>query len=506
MATLVSTGQITIVDNNDAKPLTAFITSSNGVQQIYTKDESTISWLPDWSSGGVTLTAKVYVGTTSGATDVTGQLTSRYWYSTATDAPGSAITGTSANISTNAFLTANFVSGTFTATHNSGGSTLQILANIKDTVPGCMVYFEGLYTDPSTGLVSKIIASINLSVVKTGTNAVFINVRGGHTIEQSNNSNQATTAIAADLVRSSGIDTSGVTYAFYEAGGATQILNNGTFTPKYGRKSTSGNAPTSSYTEIGTGLGTNTNNTLVIGETAIVDIGVFRVDVTDADSKVYTAFFSVYDVNDPYETIIYSSTGDKLQNGGGTTSLTPYVYNGGDALAGGDYTNWAFRWKIFDKDGRAAGFVDTAKIATAGGAPITTCTTGASAVITYTGTSYAFTAGMLVKVVPPSFSAGAPAAYFYEVASSVANAVTIRAITTNTQFSNNTGNTVYPAATGNPTYFANNGSKLFGCTGTGTADGTNNGTRLTAAQASITVTGDDIDVKGRILVEASKPI
>ena len=76
MATLVSTGQITIVDNNDAKPITAFITSNAPLQQTYTKDESSVTYVPNWASTPITLTAKVYVGST---VDSASTLTNKKW-------------------------------------------------------------------------------------------------------------------------------------------------------------------------------------------------------------------------------------------------------------------------------------------------------------------------------------------------------------------------------------------------------------------------------------------
>ena len=83
MPTLVSTGQITIVDNNDAKPLTAYITATPSIQQIFSKDESTQSFLPDWytanTNTGIQLSPKVYVGSTTGATEVTAILTNKRW-------------------------------------------------------------------------------------------------------------------------------------------------------------------------------------------------------------------------------------------------------------------------------------------------------------------------------------------------------------------------------------------------------------------------------------------
>ena len=71
MATLVSTGQITLVDNNDARPITAYLTANPGPQQVYTKDESSIAWLPDWTTAnanvGMRIAARVFVGSTNAA-------------------------------------------------------------------------------------------------------------------------------------------------------------------------------------------------------------------------------------------------------------------------------------------------------------------------------------------------------------------------------------------------------------------------------------------------------
>ena len=120
-----------------------------------------------------------------------------------------------------------------------------------------------------------------------------------------------------------------------------------------------------------------------------------------------------------------------------------------------------------------------------GGAPITANTTGTSATFTYTGTSYAFAAGDIVKAVNP-----AGAASFFEVASSVANVVTIRTPITNTwlNFTN------FPAPSAITDYV---GGKLYGCTA--------GGTRSTAASASFVLTGDDIDAKSVIVCDATRP-
>lgn len=490
MPTLVSTGQITIVDTNDARPLTAYITANPGVQQIYSKDNDTVSYTPSWftanSSTGVQLSAKVYVGTTGGATDVTTVLTNRKFCFTQ---GGTAIT--------NATTSTDFVNDSdgalstpFTVVHDGTNSYIRIKGNLKTTVGQELIFFEGDYTDPVTGLVSHVIASISLSSVATGTNAVYVNFRGNNIIEEATGSTKNVVAMTADLVRSSGVDTSNLTYKWYEANGATQIT---TSTPsvatKYGFKTTAaGTSPTASTSDLNVNIPTatgNAHNTIVVSENAVTDIGVYKVTITDSiDSRTWEGWFTIFDVSDPYDVRVISSTGDKLQNGQGSTSLTPTVYNGSNAVS--DLTGWSFTWYFYDKNGKRGAFVDTSKISVAGGAPITANTTGTSATITYSGTSYAFTAGMIVKAVKPNGDA-----FFYEVASSTTNVVTIRTPSTNTWLS--FANFAAPSSTAD---FV--GGNLFGCTNSP-------GTRTTSGATAITVTGDEIDAKGTILVEANRP-
>ena len=481
---IVTTGQITIVDNNDARPLTAYITATPGTQQIYTKDESAIAYLPDWTSGaGLVLTARVFAGGPGAAVDVTGQLTNRKW---STDL-STALTGTAAAISTAATLNAIFVStGNFTVLHNAGGSTLTIKANMMDSVSQGVLYFEGDYTDPTTGLVSKIIAQISLGMVKTGTNAVYILTRGTSAIEQATGTVKNVAVIATDLVRAAGVDTTGVTYKFYENNGATQITN--AMATKYGMKTTSASVqPSGTPAEVGVGLPASgawsTSNTLVIHETAVNDMGVYRVEAKDSDGTIYQGYFTIYDASDPYSLNVISSAGDKLQNGVGLTSLTPEVFYGSTKVA--SLTGWTFAWTFYNRDGKRGAFVDTTRTAVAGGRTITTHTTGAATAFTYSGAAITFSAGDIIKTVTPGGIES-----FYEVASATGNTVTIRAGSTN----NWLNFTDFPAPVASQ---FTNGS-LFVCR-------TGGGQATTTAGAALTVTGDEVDVKARIFVEANRP-
>lgn len=466
MATIVSTGQITIVDNNDARPITAFITASNGTQQVFSKDESTVTYTPNWSTANNTLSAKVYVGGTSAASEVAAQLSNKKWSNDLGTSIGS-------------------------------GTTLVVNTNLDPVVAVQKVYyFEGDYTDPVTGLVSHIIAQITLGVVKTGTNAVYLLTRGTSAIQQSDTAVKNVAVICADLIRAAGVDTSGITYKFYEANGATQIIN--TMTTKYGLKTTAaGASPVGLSTDIGVNLPASgvwsSYNTLVIHESAVPDIAVLRVEAKDADGTIYQAYFTIYDVSDPYDVKLVSTAGDKLQNGIGSTNVYPTIYNGSVMLTEANTAAWIFLWYLYDKDGNRCGFVDTTRTAVAGGRNIASNTVGPGSVISYDGAAITFAAGDMVKLVMPNGTAK-----YYEVASGTTNAnLTLRAATVSTFL-----NTPFPAASITANQFA--GGKLFVCKGTGATAGTQS-TTGSGSGSFITVTGDEIDSKGSIVCEASRP-
>jgi hypothetical protein len=465
---IVSTGQITIVDNNDARPITAYIVASNGVQQIYTKDESTVTSTPNWTTTPNTLTAKVYVGGPAGGVDVTSTLTSKRW-------------------------SADSVS----STSLGSGTSLTINTNLDPfTAPQKVYFFEGDYTDPTTGLVSHVIAQISLSVVKTGTNAVYLLSRGNSAILESDTATKNVAVISVDLVRAAGVDTSGITYQFYESNGGTQITT--AQSAKYGMKTIlPANQPIGSSTDIGQNLPASgawsTHNTLVIHESAVADIGVFRAVAKDAEDNSYQCYFTIYDVSDPYETKIISTAGDKLQNGVGSTNLYPQVYNGSTLLTVANTSAWSFVWTFFDGvTGTRAGFIDVTKTAVPGGRDITANTAGAGSVITYSGAAITFAAGDMVKIVKNGL------AKYYEVASGTTNSnLTLRTATVSTFL--------------NPTWAASSitanefvGGKLFACSGNGATAGQKTSTGTGSANY-ITVTGDDIDGKGNIVVESIRP-
>jgi hypothetical protein len=210
-----------------------------------------------------------------------------------------------------------------------------------------------------------------------------------------------------------------------------------------------------------------------IKENAVNDIQIFKVEIKDTNTNtVYGQTFVVYDVSDPYDVGFTSTGGDKFQNGQGTTNISPVVKNGASTL---DITGWTFLWTLYDKDGVRSGFNDTDKTPSA--KSISANTTSSFTI------SVAPAAGSLIKVIN---SAGTVIRVYEVGASSTTTVINIRT----------TGLTYAWASTTAPTASEFVSGQLFCVLPT----------RSTSGSTAITVTGLDIDVKGTVICEASKPI
>ena len=376
MPTLVTTGQITIVDNNDARNITAAISSNYSVQSIYTKDEATsISYIPNYSTTNLVLTPTIGISGlstlqvwsalknrqfsfTQGGTALTSSSTPGTFYSV------SGSSGTFAEgVVTNPFAVANITDGSSTA------ATLSILGNLGSTTGTQTIYFDADYTDPTTLVPTHITCSIVLSTIKTGTNAVYVTIRGNNSINESTTSTKTSVAIAADLVRAGGVDTTGLAYKWYIATSGTQIdgaLTGGTGptgAANYGFSTTTAPAlPTAGTlnTNIPTAGASTVHNTLTISELAVDDLAIFRVDITDGLGTTYSANFTIYDVSDPYDVKLTATNGNILPNGIGSTQVYPLVWNGSSAIS--NLTDYYFDWNILDRNGKKASFIDTVKL------------------------------------------------------------------------------------------------------------------------------------------------
>ena len=466
---VISTGQFTIVDQNDAKPIMSFISASGSVQQAYSKDNAAEIFTPNWASTPLTLTAAVYVG---GINVIDGSsVTNRKWSLT--------VDGSSIGSAKTFVRNTNFAA-----------------ADVSQTY-----FFTCTYTDPTTNIPSRVDAQITLSIVKTGTNAVYVLTSGTDVITQSDTATKNVAAVKAELVRSSGIDTSGLKYKWYaisSAGVASHLHSGVADVSNYGLKSTAaGLAPTATSANLGaatftaagatainayTTVGSPGFNTLVVSEGAVTNFQLFKVEVVDdADNNtlVYTTYFTISDVSDPYSITILSSNGDRLLNGLGSTTLTAKVYSGVQEVA--SYAGWVFDWYFRDKSGTRVGFVSSSSPPT----PDITATISASTSSTTSvllNSAVTLAAGDLVKLV----SLDGSIVKFAQVTASTGTTVTFQAATGDNV-------NVNPVTTVAATEFA--GGTLYKAISKKSNTGIN----------TLTITQFDVDSKATITVDANRP-
>lgn len=442
---VIGSGQITLYDHNDAAPISAFISASKGLSQVYTKDEQSTTYNPDYSSAANVLTACVYAK----GVNVVANLTNRKW--------GTAL-GAS-DLGTNV-------------------STINKSTNIDPANPTYNVYFEGDYTDPVTLLVTHVVTQISLNCVKAGTNAVFVLVRGQLVIENAAQGQKNNAEVAADLMRAGGVDTTVTGYKWFVSPFAVAdqldanhaLVTGGKITFKTTAGGAASNPADGAWADV---------KSIVVREDAINDIGLFMVQVKDSDSNVYQAYFQIYDISDPYDVQIQGP--NVYQNGNGSNNYTPRVYYGGTLV---DITNYTFTWKLYDRNGAKSGFIDTAK--TSAAKTISSNTAGITGNFTISvALASAPVAGDVIRVI----SADGLTIKSYEVGSgSTTTNIVIRSPLNG--FSSDA-----------PTLNQFQNGKLWIYAGTGATAGQ----KTTTGSASQAITGDDIDGLGVVYVDANNP-
>lgn len=476
---IVSTGQLTIVDQNDAKPITALVSASRALQQAYSKDNGVELYTPNWTTSTVVLTANVFVGGVNVANDPA--CTGHTW--------STSFNGTS-------------VGSAVSYTHNT---------NITPAVGAITYYYRCVYTDPITSVQTRIDAQVTLSVVQTGTNAVFIQISGQDVIKKAEGTTKNVAVMKAALVRSSGYDADNLQYRWYSvstAGVATKLHSAVTGVANYGIKSTaSASAPTATSDDLGaakfTAAGITTPdvgtgaadwctagspgyNTLVVGEAAITNLQLFKVEVRDTaegaeeSRPVYTAYFTISDVSDPYTCEVIADAGDRLLNGTGSTGTTIKVYRGAKEIS--SYSGWTFDWYLRNKMGSRVGFVAAASPPTPDLVRNITGNTTGGITIDAIAT---LAANDLVKLV----SSGGSIVKFAQVAASTGTAVTLVAPT---------GDNILVGAVGATGLVASEfvGGRLYKAVSKKTTSGT---------KVGITLTEHDIDGKNTVQVDVTQP-
>lgn len=327
---IVSTGQFTIIDYNDALTLTGFISANNRTNQSYNPDNA--SYTPSYASTNLILTAQLFKAGSSteilSDSSQSANIVSIQWYDDTSSTPVALTDGTTyGGVSTR---------------------TLTIKANIMTpATPGKNISCLIKYKDPTTGLTLDYKTQINLSLVSNGSALAYANVyaSNGNVFK---NGTVTSLPIKAELWRGSVIDTSNVTY-------------------KWAKMDTSVTATTSTGYDADFGIGwkklsdvassvTGTaTNTITVYASLVQNFDVFAVAIKDTDTAsptyntVFKANCTILDQSDPIALIISSTGGEFFKNGVGSTTLTAELYQNGSIIS--NVSSYTFKWYKYDNSG-----------------------------------------------------------------------------------------------------------------------------------------------------------
>lgn len=316
----IATGQISIIDYNDALTLTGFIGSNHPKTQMYNPDNG--GYTPNWSSTNLVLTPSLYkLGTT---TDIitNAEVTSVKWFEAGS---GTAITST----------------GNY-ALSGTKSHILTIKNNVLAGLPAKDWICEVTYRDATTNLdlVHKMSISFSRVVNGGGIADAVAFAPDGNVFK---NGNITSLKAQCDLWRGSLVDTTLVTYQWY-------MQDSGVTTDQGGGIGWRKLVETANMT---TGV---TTNTLTVFANAVSSYGVFKCLIKDTDSasntynQTFVDTISFIDNSDPIQVSVLSSGGDVFKNGVGSTTLTAKLFQAGNEIDAGG-TKYTYKWFKYDKDG-----------------------------------------------------------------------------------------------------------------------------------------------------------
>lgn len=319
----ISTGQITIVDYNDALTLTGYITSSQPKTQQYNPDNATYS--PSWAAANCILTPSLFKLGTAADIIADAAVTSVKWYEM------------NAGVATLIATDSNYTVGT------SGAKPLTIKTNVMTGSVAAKDYLcEITYRDASTGLdlVHKISISFNKVINGGGIADAVCWCPKGNVFK---NDSVPSLTIHCDLWRGSMIDTTLVTYEWFQQDATIGADQGGGVGWK--KLSDTANKVT----------GTATNE-ITIFPNQVLTYGVFKCKITDTDSSSNTYNTSYYDTatiadqSDPFQVSILSTGGETFKNGVGSSTLTAKLFQAGAEVDAAG-TKYSYTWTIYNQSG-----------------------------------------------------------------------------------------------------------------------------------------------------------
>ena len=308
---VLATGQITIIDYNDALSLTAYITSSTTKSQMYNPDNG--SYTPDWKSENVTLRPSLFKLGTSDNIINSASVTSVKWYDVSQGSE-------------------KLISG---ADYAISGKNLVIKNNVMAGLTGKDFMCEITYHDDSTNLDLTVKTDITFTRVVNGSGIAdaIAWLPDGNVFK---NETPSLLKVQCDFWRGSVVDTTDVTYQWYQKDNkqATDV-GGGTGWRKLANAS-------SKYAGV-------TTSTLTVYAESVLNYDVFKCVVKDTDktsnsyNKEFVDTATLIDQSDPVQCEIVSTGGTVFKNGSGSSTLTARLYRAGEEIDS-DGTKYTYKW------------------------------------------------------------------------------------------------------------------------------------------------------------------
>lgn len=310
MATIKAKGQITIVDLNDSKSVQCYLQNSGADVQIYNPD--TQVYTPNYTSSGITIKPLVYV--TGSSTNQAASCTNETW-SVKKDGSTALTAGTDYTVSST-------TGGGITIKKNLTGNSLVITYTAKLDANGTGELTT--ITATKTIIKSQSAGALYSVIITTSTGTVF-----------DADSSSGNKIAKAQAYRGGTADTNS-TYTWY-------------------------------YMDLSTGHWATTGTTgaeQTVKMSDVLNFQTYRVvasDTQNGTTNTAEAYITFTDQTDPYTVEVFSSTGDKILNGSGSTVITARVWRNGTKIEDESTSSkqFTYTWHKFDSSGNAATWTQT---------------------------------------------------------------------------------------------------------------------------------------------------
>ena len=332
---IIAAGQITIVDVSDAPALNAFITANRPTTQVYSQTSGKYS--PSYADTPQTLTVNL---TKAGSTaSIVDQVHYYRWF---------VVDGETKTEITSKDSTANeYLSGA----HSENLITKQ---NV-DTNRGSKRYeVIGTWQDPSTGLLVRFSANIDLFLTQIGKESQVLNVYAGNGNTFRNNT-PASLTVNADLYRGNVLTNDNKQFKFFYQDTSITGSNVAGYDTDGGigwhlcSRTTTGQTPNVEPTAT-----TDKQGILTVTPAAVVNSQCFKVVCTNKsgtfNGSKSKGLCTLVDMSDPYSLMLDSSAGNIFKNGQGSTVLKALLYRNGEELDA-EGKGKTYKWTKFDKNG-----------------------------------------------------------------------------------------------------------------------------------------------------------